>query len=138
MLEPKDLQPGSWAIFGGRDHRSGATLDVPLIRASNFIAGGKRAYSRDDGTPTWEALEHLVGGLEGGSAVAFASGMAATAALFDPLPVGSPASLLGDSCGHGPAAGATTVRPPRQMEAEFVRSSGGVVRFRWKTCALAD
>ena len=34
-----------------------------------------RAYSRDDGTPGWEALEEIVGGLEGGSR-SFPSGMA--------------------------------------------------------------
>ena len=38
----------------------------------------------------------------------------------------------------GAAAGATTVRPLRQKEAEFVRSSGNVVWVRWKTCDLAD
>ena len=27
--------------------------------------------------------------------------------------------------------------PPRQKEAEFLRSSGGVVWVRWKTCDLA-
>jgi cystathionine beta-lyase/cystathionine gamma-synthase len=31
---------------------------------------------------TWEALEEIVGGLEGGEAVAFASGMAAVAAVW--------------------------------------------------------
>ena len=46
----------------------------------------QRAYARDDGTPGWEALEEIVGGLEGGSSVAFASGMAGIAAVFDQLP----------------------------------------------------
>jgi cystathionine gamma-synthase len=32
-------------------------LNVPLVPASNFILGERRAYARDDGTPTWEALE---------------------------------------------------------------------------------
>jgi cystathionine gamma-synthase len=40
------------------------------------VLGERRAYSRDDGTPGWEALEEIVGGLEGGSSVSFASGMA--------------------------------------------------------------
>jgi cystathionine gamma-synthase len=57
--------------------------------ASNFVLGDTRAYARDDGTPGWEALEAAVGGLEGGHAVAFASGMAAIAAIFDQLPVGA-------------------------------------------------
>ena len=54
--------------------------------ASNFELGSGRAYSRDDATPTWEAFEELLGGLEGGEAVAFASGMGAAAAIFDLLP----------------------------------------------------
>jgi cystathionine gamma-synthase len=46
-------------------------------------------YNRGEGTETSEALEELVGGLEGGSALAFSSGMAAVAALFGGLTVGS-------------------------------------------------
>lgn len=54
---------------------------MPPIPASNFVLGERRAYSRDAGTPGWEALEEIVGGLEGGSSVAFASGMAGIAAI---------------------------------------------------------
>ncbi len=62
--------------------------------ASNFRAGnlgrtGGREYSRNDGTPGWEALEEVVGQLEVGDAVAFASGMGAVAAVLDLLPVGA-------------------------------------------------
>ena len=58
-----------------RDRRPGSPLNVPPIPASNFVLGDRRAYSRDDGTPTWEALEEITGWLEGGSSIAFASGM---------------------------------------------------------------
>ena len=54
------------------------------IRLGNFVLGERRAYSRDDGTPGWEALEEIVGGLEGGSSVSFASGMAGIAARRAP------------------------------------------------------
>jgi cystathionine gamma-synthase len=64
--------------------------------------GNRRAYSRDDGTPGWDALEEIVGGLEGGSAVAFASGMAGIAAIFDQLPTGS-VIVLPDDCYQGVA-----------------------------------
>src|SRR3954454_10203076 len=64
--------------------------------------GERRAYSRDDGTPGWEALEEIVGGLEGGSSVSFASGMAGIAAIFDQLPVGSVIALP-DDCYQGVA-----------------------------------
>jgi len=83
------LSIDSWLVSAGRDHRSGVPLNVPMSPASNFVLGDTRAYARDDGTPGWEALEAAVGGLEGGHAVAFASGMAAIAAIFDQLPVGA-------------------------------------------------
>ena len=73
---------------------------MPPCPASNFVLGDRRAYARDDGTPTWEALEEIVGGLEGGEAIAFASGMAAIAAVFDQLSVGSTV-VLPDDCYQG-------------------------------------
>src|SRR6202171_5864094 len=63
----------SWLVSAGRDRRPGSPLNVPPCPASNFVLGERRAYSRDDGTPSWEALEEIVGGLEGGSSVSFAS-----------------------------------------------------------------
>lgn len=90
----------SWLVSAGRDRRPGSPLNVPPIPASNFVLGDRRAYSRDDGTPGWEALEEIVGGLEGGSAVAFASGMAGIAAVFDQLPAGSVVALP-DDCYQG-------------------------------------
>ena len=60
------------------------------------MLGERRAYSRDDGTPSWEALEEIVGGLEGGSSVSFASGMAGIAAIFDQLHTGSVVALSDD------------------------------------------
>jgi len=69
---------------------------VPPCPASNFVLGERRAYSRDDGTPSWEALEEIVGGLEGGSSVSFASGMAGIAAIFDQLYTGSVVALSDD------------------------------------------
>jgi cystathionine gamma-synthase len=90
----------SWLVTAGRDRRPGSSLNVPLIPASNFVLGDARAYARDDGTPTWEALEEIVAGLEGGDAVAFASGMAAIAAVFDQLPAGS-LVVIPDDCYQG-------------------------------------
>jgi cystathionine gamma-synthase len=96
-------KPGSvesWLISAGRDRRPGSPLNVPPWPSSNFVLGDHRAYSRDDGTPGWEALEEIVGGLEGGSSLAFASGMAAIAAIFDQLPAGSIVALP-DDCYQG-------------------------------------
>jgi cystathionine gamma-synthase len=69
------------AVSAGRPERAGEPLNAPIVLASNFRAGPE--YSRTDGTATWHALEAAVGELEGGDAVAYASGMgAASAALF--------------------------------------------------------
>ena len=77
----------------GRPHEPGQPLNVPIVPASNFRAAPSgtagREYSRDDGTPGWEALEELIGDLEGGPAVCFSSGMAAIAAVLELLPVGA-------------------------------------------------
>src|SRR5207249_2120692 len=92
----------SWLVSAGRDRRPGSPLNVPPCPASNFVLGEGRAYARDDGTPGWEALEEIVGGLEGGSSVAFASGMAGIAAVFDQLPAGAKVALP-DDCYQGVA-----------------------------------
>jgi cystathionine gamma-synthase len=98
MMQRSLVEPETWAVMGGRGAPSvGTPLNVPPVLASNFELGSGRAYSRDDATPTWEAFEELLGGLEGGEAVAFASGMGAAAAVFDLLPVGATVAL-GDDC----------------------------------------
>lgn len=77
------------AVAAGRPDDPGAPLNHGVYPASNFVLGGDRAYSRDDGTPTIAAFEELVGALESATSVAFASGMAAIAAVIDLLPVGA-------------------------------------------------
>jgi len=90
------LHPESWLVSAGRGHDINAPLNAPLVLASNFRLGGTRAYARDDGTSTWEAFEQIIGGLEGGDAVAFASGMGAIAAVFDQLKTGAIIALPED------------------------------------------
>lgn len=122
----------SWLVSAGRYSESGAPLNVPPIPASNFIIGAGRDYARNEGTPTWEALEEIVGGLESGKAVAFASGMAAIAAVFDQLATGA-VVVLPDDCYQGvaglAAAGAgkgrwTVQRLPVEDTAGWVRACG--------------
>jgi cystathionine gamma-synthase len=86
-MMPKRLE--TRAVLAGRPTGPGAPLNEPLCPASNFELGADREYSRDDGTPTWEAFEAVVGSLEDAQAVAFSSGMAAIAAVVDQLPVGA-------------------------------------------------
>jgi len=69
--------------------RPGDSLGPPLVMASTFRAGGEREYARTDGTPTWRAFEETIGQLEGGDAIAFATGMASAAAVIETLPVGA-------------------------------------------------
>lgn len=101
--DPSAIKLSTWLVSAGRPAEIGDPLNVPLIPASNFILGSGRGYARDDGTPTWEALEEVVGGLEGGQAVAFASGMAAIAAVFDQLVAGTKV-VLPDDCYLGVAS----------------------------------
>jgi cystathionine gamma-synthase len=88
-------RPQTALIIAGRPaDEPGQPLNVPIVMASNFRAGnlgqtGGREYSRDGATPGWEALEEVLGELEGGEAVAFASGMGAAAAVLDLLPAGA-------------------------------------------------
>lgn len=106
--------PGSvetWLVSAGRDRRPGSPLNVPPWPASNFALGERRAYARDDGTPAWEAHEEIVGGLEGGFAVSFASGMAGIAAIFDQLTTGAVVALP-DDCYQGVVGLAGWSRPP--------------------------
>ncbi|MGK0619572.1 trans-sulfuration enzyme family protein [Meiothermus cerbereus] len=100
MKPPSRLKAASWLVAAGRPSGPGEPLNTPLVPASNFVLGTERAYARDGGTPTWEALEEIVGGLEAGRAVAFASGMAAVAAVFDQLPAGA-GVVLPDDCYQG-------------------------------------
>ena len=89
------LRPQTTLITAGRPaDEPGQPLNVPIVLASNFRAGHQgqitaREYSRGDATPGWEALEEVIGELEGGEAVAFGSGMAAASAVFDLLPAGA-------------------------------------------------
>ena len=125
----------SWLVSAGRDRRPGSPLNVPPFPASNFVLGERRAYSRDDGTPGWEALEEIVGGLEGGSSVAFASGMAAIAAIFDQLATGSVVALP-DDCYQGVAGLATAGQSRGRWTVQRVAVADTA---RWiEMCGVAD
>lgn len=84
-----DMDASTWLIAGGRNRRPGEPLNVAPVLASNFYLPAERSYSRSTGTETSAALETLIGGLEGGRALTFASGMAASAAVLNRLPVGA-------------------------------------------------
>ena len=79
----------TYVVSAGRPERvPDAPLNTPIAPASSFIAGGPMEYARYD-SPTSHALEDVIGGLEGGLATVFASGMAAANAAMDLVPMGA-------------------------------------------------
>jgi len=83
-----DLSPETLVVSAGRPAKApDAPVNVPVVLSSTFHAGGPVAYGRTS-NPTWEAFEDVVGTLEGGRALAFASGMGAVSAVLDLVPNG--------------------------------------------------
>lgn len=74
--------------LGRPDAVPDAPFNEPLTMASTYVAGGDREYGRY-ANPTWEAFESVVGDLEGGRAISFASGMAAVSTVLDLVAVGA-------------------------------------------------
>ena len=134
-LSLDSLSVDSWLVSAGRERRAGAPLNVPIMPASNFVLGAGRMYARNEGVPGWEALEEVLGGLEGGHAVSFASGMAAVAAIFDQIPMNA-LLVLPDDCYQGVVAlaEANQIRRGWRIERVAVTDTAGWVR----RCAAAD
>jgi cystathionine gamma-synthase len=84
-----ELDPATLAVTAGRGTgEPGSPLTVPPVLTSVYREGGEVGYARE-GNPTWSALEEALGVLEGGDVLAFASGIAAVAAVLETLPVGA-------------------------------------------------
>ena len=129
-----DYALDSWLVAAGRDHSQGAPLNVPIIPASNFVLGTPRVYSRNEGTRAWEALEEIIGGLEGGHAVAFSSGMAAISAVFQQ--VAGSLVVIPDDCYQGVAELARAGQRERQWK---VRRLPVTATDEWlRACREAD
>ncbi|MGI4894332.1 MAG: trans-sulfuration enzyme family protein [Janthinobacterium lividum] len=85
------LSPATLAVVAGRPPRAlDSQLNTPVTLSATYVGGGSMAgselgYGRFD-NPTWQALEEAIGGLEGGRALTFASGMAAVAAALHLVP----------------------------------------------------
>jgi cystathionine gamma-synthase len=74
--------PATILVTAGRPtHTPDNPLNEPVVLASTYVAGGEREYGRY-GNPTWEAFEEVLGELEGGRALVFASGLAAVDTLL--------------------------------------------------------
>ena len=88
-LDDLNLHPETLAVVAGRGPRHpGAPLNQPVSFASAYHAGGEATYARE-ANPSWSAFEEALGGLEGGAALAFASGMGAISAVFEQLDAGA-------------------------------------------------
>jgi len=88
-LRSSDVDLSTWLIAGGRNRAPGQPLNVAPQLASNFYLPADRDYSRAKGTETSDAFEQLMAGLEGGHALAFASGMAAAHVVLNRLHAGA-------------------------------------------------
>jgi len=75
--------PATTAVKAGRPPREpDQPLNVPITMASTYVATGDLEYGRY-GNPTWTAFEDVLGELEGGRCLSFASGLAAVATVLD-------------------------------------------------------
>ena len=76
------------AVQAGRPARvPGAPMNPPMTLSSTYVHDGSVEYGRD-GNIAWGALEAALGALDGGHAVTFASGLAATTAIAGLVPAG--------------------------------------------------
>jgi cystathionine gamma-synthase len=83
-----DWTPDTVAVQAGRPARvAGAPMNAPLSLSSTYVQDAPLEYGRD-GNASWGALEAALGALDGGRAVTFASGLAATMAIADLVPTG--------------------------------------------------
>lgn len=89
MTDAPNWSARTRAIALGRPHGPGSTLNAPIVPVTAYELGGAPVYARHDGSGTWWAAEELLGSLEGGTALLFASGMGAIAAALGPLPAGA-------------------------------------------------
>lgn len=88
-MDNTDIDPSTWVVSSGRPPATPSNpVNTPIFPASTFHAGGKYEYSRE-GNPSASALEEALGGLEGGDAIVYSSGMSAANALMDLWPIGA-------------------------------------------------
>jgi cystathionine gamma-synthase len=140
----RTLRPATTAVTAGRPaHGTGAAANPAIVMSSTYRAGdgqtrpGDAVYGRWDNS-TWESFEVALGGLEGGSALAFGSGMAAISAVLDEVPVGGVVvvprhaysgtlALLAERA----AQGRLSVRPVDVADTDQVVAAAGGARLVW-------
>ncbi len=89
-MDESKLHVESVVVAAGRPQEAGAPLNTPIVPATAYRhEPDVNKYARHDVTPTVAAFEAIVAELDGGTALAFASGMGAAAAVLDGLSSGS-------------------------------------------------
>ena len=85
------LHVESVVVAAGRPHEPGGPMNTPIVLTAPYrhATDDSNAYARHDMSATVRAFEDALGVLEGGTALAFASGLAALAAVADGVPIGS-------------------------------------------------
>ncbi|HVU92543.1 MAG TPA: aminotransferase class I/II-fold pyridoxal phosphate-dependent enzyme [Jatrophihabitans sp.] len=87
---PDPLHPESLVVAAGRPHKPGDPLSVPVVLTAPYRnSPDENRYARGNTNPTIAAFEDALGRLEGGTALAFASGMAAVTAVAEIQPAGA-------------------------------------------------
>jgi cystathionine gamma-synthase len=133
------LRPESVVVAAGRPHEPGGPLNTPLVPVAPYRHGGDdNAYARHDASPTVRAFEDALSALEGGNALAYASGIAAVTAVVDGLPVGSVA-VVPNAAYSGTVAifaaqqelGRLTIRPVDPADTAAVIDALDGARLLW-------
>lgn len=110
---PGKLAPETRVVVGGRPaHDPGAALSTPITMSSTYVAGGDPdlAYGRY-ANAVWTSFEEVLGDLEGGRALVFASGMAAITATLE---IATERALAGVDTTALPSRGLPVVVSPAQ------------------------
>jgi cystathionine gamma-synthase len=95
------LRPSTLAVVAGSGDRSpGDPIHAPVAFSSIFLPSEDGAEYGRITNPTWDAFETALGALEGGDAVAFSSGLAASSAILGLLPA-RPTVVAPFDCYHG-------------------------------------
>lgn len=121
-----EFSPATEVVRLGRPRATGGAGVNPQVALNATYHQGSDpndpVYGRD-GNPTWLAFEEVLGGLEGGTCLAFASGLAAISAVLETLPVPGRVVAPGD-------AYSGTRR--------FLTDVAGRGRLRFRTVDVAD
>ncbi|HEY3632597.1 MAG TPA: PLP-dependent transferase [Jatrophihabitantaceae bacterium] len=134
------MHPESIAVASGRPARTHqAPVNQPIVLSAPFHYGpDDNYYARQATTDTIRAFEQAVGDLEGGQALAFASGMAAIAAVAEAQPTGTIAvvpqqgyNLTGTIFDTQQELGRMTVRPVDVTDTSAVLAALDGAKLVW-------